>query len=121
MKQQNWHICLFIDNFSGHSISYQPSNIDLEYFEPNMTPFVQPCDTGIIRCFKAIYHRKFCSHAISLDDAGERHIYKLDILEAMTMAKQAWNAVTSETIENCWGHTQIEALVLNHFVSTFWG
>jgi hypothetical protein len=39
---------MFIDNFSAHSISYQPSNIDLEYFGLNMTPFVQPCDAGII-------------------------------------------------------------------------
>jgi hypothetical protein len=109
MKQQNRHICLFIDNFSGHSISYQPSNIDLEFFEPNMTPFVQPCDAGIIRCFKAIYRRSFCARAIDLDEAGERNIYKLDILEGMTMAKQAWNAVTSETIKHCWDHTQIHS------------
>jgi hypothetical protein len=81
---------MFIDNFSAHSISYQPSHINLEYFGPNMTPFVQPSDAGIIRCFKAIYRRNFCMHTINLDDAGEQDIYKLNILEGMTMAKQAW-------------------------------
>jgi hypothetical protein len=108
MKQQNRHICMFIDNFSAHSISYQPSNINLEYFGPNMTPFVQPCDAGIIRCFKAIYRRNFCMRAINLDDAGERDIYKLNILEGMTMAKQAWYTITSETIKHCWDHTEIQ-------------
>ncbi|OJA18208.1 hypothetical protein AZE42_14108, partial [Rhizopogon vesiculosus] len=74
-----------------------------------MTPFVQPCDAGIIRCFKAIYRRNFCSRAIELDEAGERNIYKLDILDGITMAKQAWNAVTSETIKHCWDHTEIQS------------
>jgi hypothetical protein len=73
-----------------------------------MTPFVQPCDAGIIQCFKAIYRRNFCSRALDLDDAGEREIYKIDLLEAMTMAKKAWNTVTPETIEHCWNHSQIQ-------------
>ena len=89
-------------------MSYQPTNVRVEFFEPNMTPFVQPCDTGIIQCFKAIYRRNFCSRALDLDDAGEREIYKIDLLKAMTMAKKAWNTVTSETIEHCWNHSQIQ-------------
>ena len=48
MRNENRHIVLFIDNFSGHNISYKPCNIELEYFEPNLTPFVQPLDAGII-------------------------------------------------------------------------
>ena len=89
-------------------MSYQPTNVRVEFFEPNMTSFMQPCDAGIIRCFKAIYRRNFCSHALDLDDAGEHEIYKIDLLEAMTMAKKAWNAVTPETIEHCWNHSQIQ-------------
>ena len=116
MKQQHRHICLFVDNFSAHYISYQPSNIDVEFFQPNMTSYVQPCDAGVIRCFKALYRRNFCARAIDLDEAGERNIYKLDLLEGMTMAKQAWNAVSSETIEHCWDHAQIQSLVIFYFV-----
>jgi hypothetical protein len=26
----------------------------------------------------------------------------------MTMAKKAWNLVSSETVEHCWKHSQIE-------------
>ncbi|KAJ7224681.1 DDE superfamily endonuclease-domain-containing protein [Mycena pura] len=108
MRAQNRHIVLTHDNFSGHEISYVPRNITLIYFEPNMTSFVQPLDAGIIRCFKAHYRRAYCSRAIELDEAGARDIYKINILEAMCMAKEAWNAVTPETIAHCWRHTGIQ-------------
>ncbi len=107
MKRLNQHICLFIDNFSGHKVAYKPSNIQVEFFEPNMTLFVQPLDTGIIRCLKAHYRSAFCNRAIDMDDAGERNIFKLNLLEAMLMAKEAWRKVTPLSIENCWNHTQI--------------
>jgi hypothetical protein len=32
-----------------------------------MTPFVQPLDAGIIRCFKAYYRTLFCQWALELD------------------------------------------------------
>jgi hypothetical protein len=111
MRREKRHICLLVDNFSAHCAvtrSYEPTNIKLEFFEPNLTAFVQPCDAGIIQCFKALYRRSLCSRALDLDDAGEREIYKINLLEAMTMAKTAWDKVSSETIEHCWGHSQIE-------------
>ncbi|KIK80475.1 hypothetical protein PAXRUDRAFT_158586, partial [Paxillus rubicundulus Ve08.2h10] len=80
-------------------------NIQIEFFEPNLMPFVQPCDTGIIHCFKAIYHCNFCARAIDLDEAGSHEIYKIDLLEAMLMAKSAWDTVSQETIKHCWDHT----------------
>jgi DDE superfamily endonuclease len=48
MHTENRHILFWIDNFSGHTINYEPTNIQLEFYEPNLTPFVQPCDVGII-------------------------------------------------------------------------
>ncbi|KIK13078.1 hypothetical protein PISMIDRAFT_119603 [Pisolithus microcarpus 441] len=73
-----------------------------------MTSFVQPCDAGIIRCFKALYRWNFCAQAVDLDAAGEHNIYKLSLLEGMTMAKAAWEAVSAETIQHCWNHTKIQ-------------
>lgn len=108
MESQKRHICLFIDNFSGHFISYEPHNITLEYFEPNLTSFVQPLDAGIIWCFKAYYRRAFCTRAIELDEAGAENIYKINLLEGMLMVKEAWKAVSDETIRNCWDHTKIQ-------------
>lgn len=88
-------------------IAYQPTNIELIYFEPNLTPYVQPLDAGIIRCFKAHYCKAFCARTIDMDDAGEEDIYKINLLEVMLMARQAWDAVSPETIANCWRHTGI--------------
>ncbi|KAH7925285.1 DDE-domain-containing protein [Leucogyrophana mollusca] len=108
MRRQNRHICLLVDNFSGHNTSYEPRNIDLEFFEPNLTSFVQPLDAGIIRCVKAHYRRSFCRRAIDLDEAGERDIYKINLLEAMLMAKDAWDSVEPSTIKHCWDHAGIQ-------------
>lgn len=90
MRSQNRRVCLLVDNFSGHNITYEPRNVQLEFFALNMTSFVQPLDAGIIRCFKAHYRREFCSRALDLDDLGEANIYKINILEAMLLAKSAW-------------------------------
>jgi len=77
-----------------------------------MTSFIQPYDAGIIRCFKALYRRNFCARTVDLDAAGERNIYKLTLLEGMTMAKAAWEAVSAEMIQHCWDHTKIQLYVL---------
>ena len=105
MQVQSCKICLFVDNFSRHNISYEPTNIYLEWFQPNLTSHVQPLDAGIIRCFKALYHCMFCLCALQLNDAGQANIYKIDILEAMLMAKKAWENVSSMMIKSCWDHT----------------
>ena len=107
-KRQNRHTLLLIDNFLGHNISYRPTNMQLEFFEPNMTSYVQPLDARIIRCVKAHYRPAFCLCAIELDDAGEDNIYKINLLKVMLMVKEAWKAMMLETITNCWNHTKIQ-------------
>jgi len=108
MHLQNRKIVLFIDNFSGHNIEYSPTNIRLEFFAPNLTPFVQPLDAGIIRCFKAHYRALFCQRALELDTIGKENIFEINIREAMLMAKEAWDAVQPTTIKHCWNHTGIQ-------------
>lgn len=78
-----------------------------------MTSFVQPLDAGIIRCFKAHYRQEFCLHAIEKDEAGERDIYKINLLEGMHMAREAWKQVNASTIQHCWNHTKIQGSVRN--------
>jgi hypothetical protein len=103
-RSQNRHVALTLDNFTGHTITYKPTHIELIYFEPNLTPYVQPLDAGIIRCVKAHYRKASCARAVDMDEAGESDIY---LLKIMLMVRQAWDAVTSETITNCWKHTGI--------------
>ena len=108
MRQQNHHVCLVLDNFSGHYIDYEPMNVKMVYFAPNLTPWVQPLDAGIICCFKAHYCRRFCGNALKRDDLGEADIYNIDLLQVLQMATAAWEDITPETIKNCWKHTGIQ-------------
>jgi len=108
LQLKNRQIALTLDNFSGHTIQYQPRNITLIYFKPGLTSHIQPLDAGIIRCFKAHYRRQFCLHAIEQDDAEEEDIYKINLLEAIMMADRAWKSVSPMTIKNCWNHTDIQ-------------
>ncbi len=72
-----------------------------------MTPYVQPLDAGIIRCFKTHYCNAVCICALHLDDLGEAEIFKLNLLKAMTIVHDTWAKVSSETIVNCWKCTGI--------------
>ncbi|KIK77294.1 hypothetical protein PAXRUDRAFT_167345 [Paxillus rubicundulus Ve08.2h10] len=113
MHCSNHHICLLVDNFSGHIDTYQPTNVQVEFFEPNMTSFVQPYDylNSIIHCFKAFYCQNFCWCAIDLDELGEHNIDKINILEGIMMAQHAWDHVSLATIKHCWNHTQIQLYI----------
>jgi len=113
MQAQNRHIVLFINNFSGHNIPFTPCNIQVEFFAPNLTVFVQPCDAGIICCFKAHYCHVFCLCALDQEEAGERDIFKVNLLEAMLMAKEAWEHITSDTIAHCWRHAKIQPPIIH--------
>jgi hypothetical protein len=108
LRLKNHQIALTLDNFTGHSIQYQPKCITLIYFGPGLTSHVQPLDAGIIRCFKAHYQRQFCLRAIEQDNAEEEDIYKINLLDAMMMAEQAWKSVSPTIIKNCWNHTNIQ-------------
>jgi len=108
MRAQGRKVCLHLDNFSGHYISYEPTNVELMFFKPNLTAWVQPLDAGIIRCFKAHYRRRFCQEALKRDASGEADIYSFNLLEALHMARDAWENVTPETIKNCWNHADIQ-------------
>ena len=108
MWAENRKVCLHLDNFSGHYISYKPTNVELVFFKPNLTAWVQPLDAGIICCFKAHYRHRFCLKALQQDTTGVVDIYSFNLLEALHMACDAWNDVTAETITNCWKHADIQ-------------
>ena len=105
---QNRKVCLHLDNFSGHYISYKPTNIELIFFKPNLMAWVQPLDAGIIHCFKAHYRHRFCQEALEQDISSIAHIYSFDLLKVLHMASDAWDDVTPEMIKNCWNHTDIQ-------------
>ena len=109
LRDEGRKILLLQDNFAGHVVPDTLTNIHVENFEPNLTSHIQPNDQGIIRCFKAHYRARFFDCSVDLYDAGTTpsEIYKIDQLEAMIMAKQAWSEVDTTTIRKCWDKARI--------------
>lgn len=110
LRKKDRKIILWVDNFSGHVVEEGSlKNIRLEKFKANLTSVIQPCDAGIIRALKSHYHTRFVNRSIRNFHLGLRGtlIYKINILEAMRLIKQAWHTVSAKTIANCWKHTKI--------------
>ncbi|KAJ8091208.1 hypothetical protein PM082_004184 [Marasmius tenuissimus] len=85
MNQDDHHIGLSLDNFSGH----------------------YPCDAGIIQCVKARYCTLLSLCALDWEEASEEDLFKIDVLLAMRLLQKAWDDVTPETIQNCWRHSGV--------------
>ena len=108
MKRTNRKILLLLDNFSGHKWHKETiTHIKVIFFSPNLTPFVQPADAGIIRCLKAIFRKLILRRSLDREDAGEIDIFAINQLEAMRLLEEAWKSIKQSTIVNCWRHTGI--------------
>ncbi|KIO27065.1 hypothetical protein M407DRAFT_73789, partial [Tulasnella calospora MUT 4182] len=108
MKKEGRKVLLLVDNAPSHI--FEPASLThvrVEFLDPNMTSRIQPQDAGVIRAFKAHYRRNFCQRAISREEAGEVDLYKIDQLQAMRLAQEAWDCVTARTVANCWKHAGI--------------
>ncbi|POV96102.1 hypothetical protein PSTT_15847 [Puccinia striiformis] len=95
LREEKQHILLLLDNFSGHQVPEDGvSNIQVEFFSPNLTSHVQPLDTGTITCFKSYFQKKAILQTITLfsEDAQEiivKELFKINQLTTMKMAKKA--------------------------------
>ena len=103
MKQSNRKILLLIDNFSRHKWRKENiMNITVLFFSPNLMPFVQPADAGIICCLKAIFCKLILCRLLDREDAHEDDIFAIDQLEVMRLLEEAWKCIKQSTIANCW-------------------
>ncbi|KAH9453174.1 hypothetical protein Pst134EA_033100 [Puccinia striiformis f. sp. tritici] len=113
-RREKRKVLLLLDNFSAHIKGLQGlclTNLKVEFLPPNLTSVLQPCDAGIIRAFKAYYRRQFPEYAMARykgdPDADGTTVFNINQLEAMHLARAAWQSVTQKTIANCWRHTAI--------------
>ena len=99
-----------MDNVSSHSSDLKEkfSNIKVVFLPVNTTSRLQPLDAGIIKNFKVHYRRLLVKHTLAKinDDSGEvvnaSSICKsVDVLLAIRWIKEAWAAVSPNTIINC--------------------
>lgn len=100
-KTKRHKVALVIDNATSHK------TVDLEYvtlffLPPNMTTVLQPLDAGIIRSFKAHYRCNLALHYVDCVDNGQP--LKVNMRDTVCMVKRAWDAVSPQTISNCWKH-----------------
>ena len=104
---------LLMDNFSPHTGGEEwlreneggLQHLEIDFFPANSTSKFQPMDQGIIRSFKAGYHRLFLGHCIESWSIGEDPISGINIRHAIQWVVEAWNKVTNQTILNCWRHS----------------
>lgn len=108
MKVQQRKIVMFMDNCPAHG---KPNldNVRLVFMPPNTTSKLQPCDQGIIANFKH-YYRSLVLRRLLIQFESRTEIteglfeLKLNLLEAMQIARTAWTMVTETTIANCFRH-----------------
>ena len=105
MKNKNRKICLLVDNASSHDIKETFTNIDLVYLPPNTTSVLQPCDQGIIKALKDKFNYYMTMTVIfeKLENSSSQSdLYKsINILDAISVLKLAWDDVSDKTIINC--------------------
>ena len=85
------------------------THVRILYIDPNLTAYLQPLDTGIIAAFKAAYCRKYASLLVCQYNTNSTTVvdWKLNILEAINLAVEAWDDIPPSTIFHCWQKTGI--------------
>ncbi|XP_047129756.1 tigger transposable element-derived protein 4-like [Hydra vulgaris] len=99
-RAQDRKVALLVNNCSAHPHIEGLCNINLIFFPPNTTSVLQPMDQGVIRSLKAHYRHKIVRLCIKAVDNNEL-MPKLSILQAMKDLVSSWNAVSMETVIDC--------------------
>ena len=95
-------IALFLDNCTAHPNVQSLDSIQFVFLPANTTSEIQPCDQGIIRALKTYYRKHTVQCLIQFIDQGHAVTeLKITLLDAIQMIKMAWDAVTPNTIQNC--------------------
>ena len=118
LQMQGRKVLLLLDGFSSHHAGYdlletegiELTNVRVEFLPANTTSICQPLDQGIIRTFKAHYKRRWLQYQLDTYEAGEDPHQKMNVLQALRWATEAWrDGVTETTIANCWLKSRVLA------------
>ena len=74
--------------------------INLYFLPPNTTSKTQPMDQGVIRSLKAKYHKNVVRKIIQSVEK-KKNLPKISLLQGMQMLVSAWDALSTQTIVNC--------------------
>lgn len=107
MKHQNRKVALILDRCPAHPRNINNlTNVELYFLPPNTTSITQPLDAGIINSMKCLYRRNLVK--LLLVSYENKIEFKLTLLDALYILKQAWNEVSHQTIINCFKHVGFE-------------
>ena len=120
-KQTSRQVVLLADNFGSHNTddpALQDPQVKWILLPPNCTAVHQPMDQDIIAALKANYKSKLLhimvknlenydqlrqlGAALTTGVRGIDHAYPPNLLDAGTLAHQAWDSLTQATLANCW-------------------
>lgn len=99
----NRKVLLFLDNAPCHPTENY-SNIKLAFFPPNTTARLQPCDQGIIRCFKAHYKSMLLRcilNRMETANTADALVKVVTLFDAVRWIVSAWENVNAQIINNC--------------------
>jgi hypothetical protein len=102
MAAKNQKILLFVDQCVAHfEDTSELRNVRVEFLPANTTSVLQPMDKGIIRSLKYKYHKRLVCKFLQRITTT-RECYKVSLFDAISMLAASWNAVSWETIANCY-------------------
>ena len=93
-------VALVIDNCSAHPHIENLKSIKLFFLPPNTTSITQPMNQGVIRSLKAKYPKNMVRKIIRSSKKNNA-LPEVSILKARQILVSAWNAVSTETIVDC--------------------
>ena len=105
-RAQSRKVALPIDNCPAHTEIKNLTNINPIFLPPNTIAVLQPMDQCVIRSLKAHYPKKvvrLCIKAVQ----SNKPLPKISILQAMKHLVSSRNAVSKETIVNCFKKSNI--------------
>ena len=105
-------VVLLMDNFSAHATTLKELEPPLQYTKvvflpPNSTSKMQPLDRGIIRVFKAQYKKQWLQYMLQEFEEERDPSKTFNLLKAIRYMVQAWQAVSQQTIANCWLYSEV--------------
>ena len=110
-------VLLLLNGFSAHQIGLdlleaqdiKLSNVRVEFLPSNTTSICQPLDQSIIRTFKAHYKRRWLQYQLNNYEVEKDSHKKMNVLQALRWAIEAWQGITETTIANCWLKSRVLA------------
>lgn len=107
-------VVLLWDNHSAHEVAVKElaqtealSHVRIVFLPANSTSRFQPCDQGIIACYKAAYRRFYLEYLVDRALANESG--DINLLQAVRWASVAWSSfyIHSQTVANCFRHSTV--------------